>query len=102
MVRFAESSIHTKGANSLIANMLTGVSSVGHLGIQKFSAQAHPKSRMGLAQKGGISSVLLSDDLNYTVSKLARVICDCMSITVAYSTCGRVLDIYYSVTSHSV
>ena len=54
-----------KGANSLIANMLTGVSIVGHLGIQKFGAQAHPKSRTGLVQQGGISSVLLSDDLNY-------------------------------------
>jgi len=65
LVKFAESSIHTKGANSLIANVLIGVSIVGHLGIQKFSAQAHPKSRTGLVQQGGIISVLLSDDVNY-------------------------------------
>jgi len=50
LVEFAESSIQTKGANSLIANMLTGVSTVDHLVIRKFGAQAHPKPRMGLVQ----------------------------------------------------
>ena len=65
LVKSAVSSIHTKGANSLIANMLRGVSIVGHLGIQKFGAQAHPKSRTALVQQEGISSVLLSDDVNY-------------------------------------